>query len=74
MTHRESLKVRGTQLLERGYTPLRAFRILKREFPNAEWYDLWVAVGEGWTGITPTWAMNGSSPSEVRYRNDPRPG
>jgi hypothetical protein len=64
---------RGKELRERGLTSLRAFRVLKREFPNVERYDLWVAAGEGWTGITPTWAMNGSSPAEARYRNDPRP-
>lgn len=64
---------RAEQLLEDGLTPLRAFRALRLEFPNAEWFDLWVAVGEGPTGVTPMWAMNGSAPSEARYRNDPRP-
>ena len=55
-----------------GRTTLRIFRVLRREYPNAEWFDLWVAAGGGPTGITPTWAMNGSSPAEARYRNDPR--
>jgi hypothetical protein len=68
----EKLVERGRLLRERGYTGLRAFRILKREFPNAEWDHLWTAAGEGPTGIWPLWAEHGSSPAEARYRNDPR--
>jgi len=68
----EKLASRGRQLRARGYTGLRTFRMLKREFPNAEWDHLWVAAGEGPTGIWPLWAEHGSSPAEARYRNDPR--
>ena len=67
------LKARGEELKRKGYTPLRAFRILKHEFPNAERLDLWIAAGDAPTGITPLWAEHGSSPAEARYRNDPRP-
>lgn len=68
----EALRARGRLLRARGFTGLRTFRILRREFPNAEWDHLWVAAGEGPTGITPLWAEHGSSPPEARYRNDPR--
>ena len=67
-----NLMSRGEQLQRQGFTPLRAFRILKREFPTAERFDLWVAAGDGPTGITPMWAEHGSSPAEARYRLDPR--
>jgi hypothetical protein len=68
----DSLAARGRQLRDLGLTSLRAFRVLKREFPNAEWDSLWHAAGETPTGITPLWAEHGSSPAEARYRNDPR--
>jgi hypothetical protein len=67
-----TLEQRARELRRMGRTSLRIFRVLRREYPNAEWFDLWVVSGEGPTGITPTWAMNGSSPAEARYRNDPR--
>jgi len=66
------LEQRARELRIKSLTPLRLFRVLKGEFPHAEWFDLWVAAGEGPTGVTPTWAMNGSSPAEARYHNDPR--
>jgi hypothetical protein len=68
----DTVMERGRRLQEQGLTPLRAFRVLKREFPSAERFDLWVAAGDGPTGITPLWAEHGSSPAEARYRNDPR--
>lgn len=71
-TSRLPLEQRAAQLRLAGFTSLRSFRRLRHEYPDAEWFDLWLAAGEGPTGITPLWAMNGSSPAEARYRNDPR--
>lgn len=68
----DQAKNRGRILRASGYTGLRAFRILKREYPLLERDVLWTAVGEGPTGIWPLWAEHGSSPAEARYRNDPR--
>lgn len=68
-----NLKERGRELLEdEGFTPYRAFRKLKKEFPNAETFDLWVAVGKGPTGVMPFWADRSGSGRSVTIRNDPR--
>lgn len=69
----ETLAARGRQLQAKGLTPLRAFRVLKNEFPNAERDHLWAAAGERPGSVDwPMWAYHGSSPSEARFRNDPR--
>jgi hypothetical protein len=68
---RSDLLERGRQLREEGLTVLRAYRALKREFPNAERDELWLAagadLGTGW----PLWADR-SSPRPAAIRNDPR--
>jgi hypothetical protein len=62
---------RGRELRETGLTELRTFRVLKKEFPQLELRDLWIAagadLGTGW----PLWADR-SSPKPVSIRNDPR--
>jgi hypothetical protein len=68
---RSDLAARGRELREEGFTVLRAFRVLTREFPTAERDELWVAagadLGTGW----PLWADR-SSPRPAAIRNDPR--
>jgi hypothetical protein len=68
---RSELAARGRELREDGLTVLRAYRVLKREYPNAERDELWVAagadLGTGW----PLWADR-SSPRPAAIRNDPR--
>jgi hypothetical protein len=68
---RSDLLERGRELREDGLTVLRAYRVLKREFPNAERDELWFAagadLGTGW----PLWADR-SSPRPAAIRNDPR--
>jgi hypothetical protein len=68
---RSDLLERGRVLREEGLTVLRAYRVLKREFPNAERDELWIAagadLGTGW----PLWADR-SSPRPAAIRNDPR--
>jgi hypothetical protein len=63
--------VRGRELREDGFSVLRTFRVLKREFPHVERHELWVAagadLGTGW----PLWADR-SSPKPASIRNDPR--
>ncbi len=68
----EALAERGRQLQAHGLTPLRAFRVLKHEFPNAERDHLWKAAGEQFGLDWPMWAYHGSAPAEARFRNDPR--
>lgn len=67
-----TLNDRGSQLLAQGLTTLRAYRVLKREFPSAERLELKVAVGCGPTGITPWWADRSGNGRSVVIRNDPR--
>jgi hypothetical protein len=68
---RADLLERGRELREEGLTVLRAYRVLKREFPTAERDELWLAagadLGTGW----PLWADR-SSPRPAAIRNDPR--
>jgi hypothetical protein len=68
---RSDLAARGRELRDEGLTVLRAYRVLKREFPTAERDELWVAagadLGTGW----PLWADR-SSPRPAGIRNDPR--
>jgi hypothetical protein len=68
---RSELAARGRELRDGGLTVLRAYRVLKREFPNAERDELWLAagadLGTGW----PLWADR-SSPRPAAIRNDPR--
>jgi hypothetical protein len=68
---RTDLLERGRELRDDGLTVLRAYRVLKREFPNAERDELWLAagadLGTGW----PLWADR-SSPRPAAIRNDPR--
>lgn len=67
-----SLATRAKQLIDQGFTPTRAFRRLKREYPDAEHFDMKVAVGQGPTGVTPWWAERSGNGRSVVIRNDPR--
>jgi hypothetical protein len=71
---RGDLAVRGEQMLAQGLTPLRALRRLRREYPQAEHFDLHVAVGLGPTGVHPLWAQIGNPIRPVICRIDPRKG
>lgn len=69
-----NLHERARELLEvEGFTALRAFRRLKSEYPSCELYELWIAVGGGPKGISPSWAER-SAPKSASIRNDPRAG
>jgi hypothetical protein len=68
------LASRGAQLQARGLTPLRTLRRLRREFPEAERFDLHLAAGLGPTGILPLWAQIGNPIRPVICRIDPRRG
>jgi hypothetical protein len=62
---------RGRELRETGFTELRTFRVLKKEFPHLELRDLWIAAGADLGSGWPMWADR-SSPKPVSIRNDPR--
>jgi hypothetical protein len=68
---RPHLNERGRDLWEQGRTELRAFRVLKREFPNAETRELWIAAGADMGMGWPLWADR-SAPKSVSIKNDPR--
>jgi hypothetical protein len=62
---------RGRELRAAGFSELRAFRVLKREFPHREIRDLWIAAGADLGSGWPLWADR-SSPKPASIRNDPR--
>jgi hypothetical protein len=62
---------RGRELRAAGLTELRTFHVLKREFPQLERRDLWIAAGADLGSGWPLWADR-SSPKPVSIRNDPR--
>lgn len=63
---------RAAQLRARGRTPLRTFRVLKHEFPNAERHEQLAAAGLGPTGIMPSWADKPGILRPVICKRDPR--
>jgi hypothetical protein len=62
---------RGRELREAGFSELRTFRVLNKEFPHLERRDLWIAAGADLGSGWPLWADR-SSPKPVSIRNDPR--
>lgn len=68
---RRRLTARGRELREAGLTELRTFRVLRREFPHLERYELWAATGADMGTGWPLWADR-SSPRPASIRNDPR--